>query len=62
MGERLERIEQLRVGHAPEGALLAEIRGLLQDGEALLAAGAAGPSRGNGRSSVTQATPAARWG
>ncbi len=38
MIERLERIEALQRGDAPAGALLAELRGLLRDGEAWLAA------------------------
>jgi hypothetical protein len=42
--ERLERIEALQRGRASEGALLAELRGLLEDGEAFLAAGAQAPS------------------
>jgi hypothetical protein len=37
---RLGRIEALRQGEAPTGALLAELRGLLEDGEAWIAAGA----------------------
>jgi hypothetical protein len=36
--ERLERIEALRRGEAPAAILLAEVRGLLRDGEAWLAA------------------------
>jgi hypothetical protein len=36
--ERLERIEVLRRREAPAAALLAEVRGLLHDGEAWLAA------------------------
>jgi hypothetical protein len=36
--ERLERIETLRRGEAPAATLLAELRGLLDDGEAWLAA------------------------
>jgi hypothetical protein len=36
---RLERIEALQYVAAPTGVLLAELRGLLQDGEAWLAAG-----------------------
>jgi hypothetical protein len=36
--ERLGRIEGLRREDVPEGALLAEVRGLLRDGEAWLAA------------------------
>jgi hypothetical protein len=35
--ERLERIEALRRREAPAAALLAEVRGLLRDGEAWLA-------------------------
>jgi hypothetical protein len=35
--ERLERIERLRVGGAPAPVLLAEVRGLLADGERWLA-------------------------
>jgi hypothetical protein len=35
--ERLERIEKLRGGGAPAGALLAEVRALLSDGERWLA-------------------------
>ena len=42
VSERLERIEALQRGRASEGALLAELRGLLEDGEAFLAAGTAG--------------------
>lgn len=38
---RLERIEALQRVDAPATALLAEVRGLLTDGEAWLAAGAA---------------------
>jgi hypothetical protein len=40
--ERLERIEALQRGRPSDGALLAELRGLLEDGEAFLAAGTAG--------------------
>jgi hypothetical protein len=36
--ERLERIERLRGGGAPAALLLAEVRGLLADGERWLAA------------------------
>jgi hypothetical protein len=36
--ERLARIERLREDRAPAGALLAEVRGLLADGERWLAA------------------------
>jgi hypothetical protein len=36
--ERLERIEAMRRGEAPPTVLLAEVRALLQDGEAWLAA------------------------
>jgi hypothetical protein len=36
--ERLERIEALRREEAPAAALLAEVRGLLHEGEAWLAA------------------------
>jgi hypothetical protein len=36
--ERLERIERLRGGGAPAAALLAEVRGLLVDGERWLEA------------------------
>jgi hypothetical protein len=36
--ERLERIERLRGGGAPAAVLLAEVRGLLADGERWLAA------------------------
>jgi hypothetical protein len=36
--ERLERIERLRTGGGARGVLLAEVRGLLEDGEAWLAA------------------------
>jgi hypothetical protein len=36
--ERLDRIEALRRGEAPPAILLAELRGLLHDGEAWLAA------------------------
>lgn len=43
VSERLERIEALQRGRASEGALLAELRGLLEDGEAFFAAEAAGP-------------------
>ena len=35
--ERLERIERLRGGGAPAAVLLAEVRGLLADGERWLA-------------------------
>jgi hypothetical protein len=42
VSERLERIEALQRGRAPEGAVLAELRGLLEDGEAFFAAEAAG--------------------
>ncbi len=42
VSEQLERIEALQRGRAPEGALLAELRGLLEAGEAFLAAEAAG--------------------
>jgi hypothetical protein len=42
VSERLERIEALQRGRASEGALLAELRGLLEDGEAFFAAEAAG--------------------
>ncbi|HZB85337.1 MAG TPA: hypothetical protein VE289_02115 [Gaiellaceae bacterium] len=42
VSERLERIEALQRGRASEGALLAELGGLLEDGEAFLAAGTAG--------------------
>ena len=38
MIERLERIERLREHGAPRGALLLEIRSLLAEGEAWLAA------------------------
>ena len=38
VSERLERIEALQRGRASEGALLAELRGLLEDGEAFFAA------------------------
>jgi hypothetical protein len=41
VSERLERIEALQRGRASEGALLAELRGLLEDGEAFFAAEAA---------------------
>lgn len=41
MRARLERIEALQRVDAPATALLAEVRGLLTDGEAWLAAGAA---------------------
>ena len=40
--ERLERIDALREGGALPGELLGEIRGLLRDGEAWLAAERAG--------------------
>jgi hypothetical protein len=40
--ERLERIEALRGGAAPTADLLAELRGLLADGERWLAAEPAG--------------------
>lgn len=46
MIERLERIEVLRGSEAPAGALLAELRGLLADGERWLAAEPAGESDG----------------
>jgi hypothetical protein len=46
VSERLERIEALQRGRASEGALLAELRGLLEDGEAFFAAEAAGAQRG----------------
>jgi hypothetical protein len=36
--ERLERIDRLRSGGAPAAVLLAEVRGLLADGERWLAA------------------------
>ncbi|MGH3093259.1 MAG: hypothetical protein ACRDOG_13160 [Gaiellaceae bacterium] len=42
VSERLERIEALQRGRASEGALLAELRGLLEAGEAFFAAEAAG--------------------
>jgi hypothetical protein len=42
VSERLERIEALQRGNASEGALLAELKGLLEDGEAFFAAEAAG--------------------
>jgi hypothetical protein len=43
---RLERIEALQRSEAPAGALLAEVRQLLREGEAWIAAehGAAGPA------------------
>jgi hypothetical protein len=53
VSERLGRIAALRRWKAPEGALLAELRGLLEDGEALLAAETparmAPPARSSGR-------------
>ncbi len=54
MSERLERIAALRRWKAPEGALLAELRGLLEDGEALLAAETAGS---NGATRTLERTP-----
>ena len=36
--ERLERIDTMRTGQAAPGALLEELRGLLRDGQAWLAA------------------------
>lgn len=54
VSERLERIAELRRWKAPEGALLAELRGLLEDGEALLAAET--PAR-NGATRTLERTP-----
>jgi hypothetical protein len=61
---RLERIETLQEGEAPTGALLAELRGLLEDGEAWLAAGeeatgcsAAGGALGRREDRAKEVTP-----
>lgn len=52
MNVRLERIEELRRGEAPTRALLDELRGLLEDGEAWLGAVAKTGPRATARASL----------
>lgn len=58
---RLERIDELRNAHAPAGELLGEVRQLLEEGEAWLAAenGGVGPGVAGAAGVRTRATEAA---
>lgn len=57
---RLERIEALQTSQAPAAELLGEVRQLLAEGEAWLAAEAGGGGPGGGNRLVTGGQPATR--